>query len=175
MVSLRLPKFLRRGILKHQYLITAVCFLLCVETLLHVNKFEIKRPPRPLDEPFSRRCHDPDTGAPRENAAIVMLARNRELDGAVKAVKSLEAQFNRWFHYPIVFLNDEPWEQVFKDEMSNLASGKVQFETIPAEMWGFPSWMDEVHARRMMRQQEARAVMYAGMESYHHMCRFNSG
>ena len=161
--------------MKHQYLITAICFLLCLETLLHINKFEVKRPPRPLDEPFSVRCQEPDTSAPRENAAIVMLARNRELDGAVKAVSSLELQFNRWFQYPIIFLNDEPWEQSFKDTLSAVVSGKTQFETISGGMWGFPEWMNRDEARRRMKQQEARGVMYAGMESYHHMCRFNSG
>ena len=161
--------------MKHQYLITAICFLLCVETLLHINSFEIKRPSKPLDEPFAVRCQEPDTDAPRENAAIVMLARNRELDGAVKAVSSLEAQFNRWFHYPIIFLNDELWEESFKDTLSAVTSGKAQFETVSGSMWGFPDWMDPKEARRRMKQQEARGVMYAGMESYHHMCRFNSG
>ena len=175
MVSMRFPKVLRRGFMKHQYLITAICFLLCVETLLHINSFEVNRPPKPLDEPFSVRCQEPDVDAPRENAAIVMLARNRELEGAVKAVSSLESQFNRWFHYPIIFLNDEPWDQSFKDALSNTASGETHFETIPHEMWGFPAWMDQDEARRIMKQQEARGVMYAGMESYHHMCRFNSG
>ena len=113
--------------------------------------------------------------APRENAAIVMLARNSEREGAVKSVTSLEQQFNRWFHYPIVFLNDDPWEQDFIDALSKVASGKTQFEVISHGMWGFPDWMDKEDARRRMKQQEARGVMYAGMESYHHMCRFNSG
>lgn len=169
------PKPLRRGIIRHQYLITAICFLLCVETLLHINSFDIKRPSKPLDEPFSTGCREPDVNAPRENAAIVMLARNSELDGAVKSVKSLEQQFNRWFHYPIIFLNDARWDQSFIDSLSKVASGDTHFEVISNGMWGFPDWMDQEDARRRMKQQEARGVMYAGMESYHHMCRFNSG
>ena len=166
---------LRRGLLRHQYLITGLCFLLCVETLVHINTYEVRRPPVPLDEPFFVGCQEPDVNAPRENAAIVMLARNRELEGAVKSVKSLEKQFNRWFHYPIVFLNDERWDQAFIDALTKVSSGKVTFDVIPASMWGFPEWMDQEEARRRMKQQEARGVMYAGLESYHHMCRFNSG
>ena len=161
--------------MRHQYLITAACSLLCIEILLHVHNFEVEKPPKPLDEPFATRCQEPDVRAPRENAAIVMLARNRELEGAVKAVSSLELQFNRWFQYPIIFLNDEPWDQHFKDVLSKTTSGETHFEVIPSGMWGFPEWMDKEDARRAMKQQEARGVMYAGMESYHHMCRFNSG
>ena len=168
-------KLLRRSLLRHQYLITAICFLLCVETLVHINNYEVKRPIEPLDAPFSMGCQEPDVRAPRENATIVMLARNRELDGAVKSVKSIERQFNRWFHYPILFLNDEPWDQEFIDGLTRVSSGKASFEVIKSGMWGFPDWMDQNEARRKMKQQEAKGVMYAGLESYHHMCRFNSG
>ena len=168
-------KVLRRGLLRHQYIITGICFLLCVETLVHINSYGVRRPPHALDSPFAVGCQEPDVRAPRENAVILMLARNRELDGAVKSVKSIEAQFNRWFHYPIVFLNDEPWDQGFIDALTRVSSGKASFEVIPAGMWGFPDWMDQDEARRRMKQQEAKGVMYAGLESYHHMCRFNSG
>lgn len=168
-------KVLRRGLLRHQYLITGVLFVLCVETLIHINSFEVRRPPTPLDEPFSIGCREPDVKAPRENGAIVMLARNRELEGAVKSIKSIEKQFNHWFNYPIVFLNDEPWTQAFIDALTEIASGKAIFDTIQPSMWGFPEWMDRSEARQRMKQQEEQGVMYAGLESYHHMCRYNSG
>ena len=113
--------------------------------------------------------------APRENGVIVMLARNRELEGAVKSIKSIEKQFNHWFNYPIVFLNDKPWDKAFIDTLTKVASGKVIFDTIHPSMWGFPEWMDQNEAQRKMEQQEEQGVLYAGLESYHHMCRFNSG
>lgn len=172
----KVSKLMHRSlVLRHQYLITAICFLLCVETLVHINSYDVTRPPEALDAPFVSGCREPDVKAPRENAAIIMLARNRELEGAVKSVKSLERQFNRWFHYPIVFLNDEPWDQAFIDALTSVSSGKATFEIIDAGMWGFPSWMNKDEARRRMKKQEERGVMYAGLESYHHMCRFNSG
>lgn len=48
------------------------------------------------------------------NAVMLMLARNSELEGAVSSVKQLEEKFNQRFHYPWVFLNDEPFTEDFK-------------------------------------------------------------
>jgi len=45
---------------------------------------------------------------------ILTLARNSELEGAVSSVKQLEENFNRRYHYPWVFLNDEPFSEEFK-------------------------------------------------------------
>ena len=50
---------------------------------------------------------------PRESAALVMLARNSELEQARHTVESVERRFNRWFQYPVVFLNDEPFSEDF--------------------------------------------------------------
>ena len=154
-----------------------VAMLLILEILIHVRNFHITPPKHSLDMPFSISCQVPDVQAPRENAAIIMLARNQELNGAVKSIKSLEKQFNRWFHYPIVFLNDDPWEQSFIDALTRVASGKVQFEVIAKDsgMWGFPEWMDEDDAKAAIARQGVRGIKYGGLESYHHMCRFNSG
>lgn len=157
-----------------------ILFIACIlflEILVHVRSFHITPPKDSLDIPFSTHCREPDVKAPRENAAIIMLARNMEVDGAVKSIESLERQFNRWFHYPIIFLNDDPWEQAFVDALTRVASGKVQFEVIGKEsgMWGFPDWMDKDDARAAIKRQGARGTKYGGLESYHHMCRFNSG
>jgi len=48
------------------------------------------------------------------NAVMLMLARNSELEGAVSSVKQLEEKFNRRYHYPWVFLNEEPFTEEFK-------------------------------------------------------------
>jgi alpha 1,2-mannosyltransferase len=52
--------------------------------------------------------------ATRANATFVILARNSDLDGTVRAVRSIEDRFNRDYHYPYVFLNDEPFTDDFK-------------------------------------------------------------
>jgi alpha 1,2-mannosyltransferase len=48
------------------------------------------------------------------NAVMLMLARNSELEGAVSSVRQLEEKFNRRYHYPWVFLNEEPFSEEFK-------------------------------------------------------------
>ena len=50
-----------------------------------------------------------------------------------------------------------------------------KFETIPKSMWGYPEWIDQERAKQSMKKMERKRVMYAGVESYHHMCRFQSG
>jgi mannosyltransferase len=135
----------------------------------------VEGPSKPVDFPFSIGCRTPDVNASRENAVVVMLARNSDLEDAVKAVTSFETQFNRWFHYPMVFLNNEAWDQSFVDTLTEVVSGETRFDIVTEEMWGFPDWMDQAEARWEMQKQAAYGVKYAGMESYHHMCRFYSG
>lgn len=54
-------------------------------------------------------------------------------------------------------------------------SGPVEFGQIDRSVWGYPEWIDPRVAREGVRQQGDKAIMYGGMESYHHMCRFYSG
>lgn len=49
------------------------------------------------------------------NAVLLMLARNSELEGAVSSVRQLEERFNQRYHYPWVFLNEEPFTDEFKE------------------------------------------------------------
>ena len=104
-----------------------------------------------------------------------MLARNEDVDGAVDSMRSVEERFNKWFHYPVVFLNDKEWSAEFKERLGEVVSGEVRFKVIPREMWGYPEWVDQGRAGKSMKKMQENGVMYAGKESYHHMCRFNSG
>ncbi|KAJ4509796.1 O-glycoside alpha-1,2-mannosyltransferase 4 [Exophiala dermatitidis] len=129
------------------------------------------------DRVFATGCLNPEETSkqPRANAAFVVLARNKELDGVIQSIKSIERHFNRWFHYPYVFLNDGDFEQSFKDTITNYTSAPVEFGKIDATMWGYPDWVDHEVAKEGIRKQGDAAIMYGGMESYHHMCRFYSG
>lgn len=104
-----------------------------------------------------------------------MLARNKELEGVIQSMKSIERHFNRWFHYPYVFLNDGEFNTTFRETVAAYASSPVEFGAINASMWGYPDWVDENVAKEGIRKQGDAAIMYGGMESYHHMCRFYSG
>lgn len=173
LLMFRFPRrFFRTGNL---LLVIAAAIPFLIETLWHIRSHQVKRPAASVDAPFVTGCVEPDISAPRENATLLMLARNEDLEGAKFAVRSLEAQFNRWFNYPYVFLNDKPWSKEFVDEVGRLASGKVVFETIDAESWGFPESINKDEARKSMVRQGKTGLPYAGKESYHHMCRFYSG
>ncbi|KAH0285185.1 alpha-1,2 mannosyltransferase [Aureobasidium namibiae CBS 147.97] len=129
------------------------------------------------DKVFVTGCQDPalEIDQPRANAAFVVLARNKELEGVLQSLKSVERHFNRWFHYPYVFLNDGDFNSTFKDEVRKHVSSNVEFGKIDSSMWGFPDWVDHNVAKEGIRKQGDAAIMYGGMESYHHMCRFYSG
>ena len=127
------------------------------------------------DKVFQSGCQVPDTSQSRANATFVVLARNKELEGVVESIKSVERHFNRWFRYPYVFLNDAEFNSTFKDTVTRHTSGTVEFGQIDASMWGYPNWTDPGVAKESIRAQGDRAIMYGGMESYHHMCRFYSG
>jgi alpha 1,2-mannosyltransferase len=51
---------------------------------------------------------------PRANATLLMLARNSDVDDAVRAVRELEDRFNHKYRYPWVFLNEQPFSDDFK-------------------------------------------------------------
>ncbi|KAJ5160018.1 uncharacterized protein N7482_007022 [Penicillium canariense] len=131
------------------------------------------------DKVFATGCLPVDQARidkePRANAAFVVLARNKELDGVIQSLKSIERHFNRWYHYPYVFLNDGDFDEDFRATVKNYTSAAVEFGKIDNTMWGFPDWVDHEVAKEGIRKQGDAAIMYGGMESYHHMCRFYSG
>jgi mannosyltransferase len=110
-----------------------------------------------------------------ENATIVMLVRNSELDGALSAMRSLEDRFNKKYRYPWTFLNDVPFTDEFKEATSLMASGEVAYGLIPSEEWDRPDSIDEERFRQCMAEMVEKEVIYGFSESYRNMCRFNSG
>ncbi|GJC96216.1 glycolipid 2-alpha-mannosyltransferase [Colletotrichum higginsianum] len=127
------------------------------------------------DKVFVTGCLEPDTSRPKANGAFVVLARNKELDGVIQSIKSIERHFNRWYHYPYVFLNDGDFNETFKEVVKNYTSAPVEFGKVGPEMWGYPDWIDHKVAKEGIAKQGDAAVMYGGLESYHAMCRFYSG
>ncbi|KNG50167.1 glycosyltransferase family 15 protein [Stemphylium lycopersici] len=174
---------LLRTLSSHWKLILAIVALMTIEVLFHVRGYSITRPSPPVDAPFYTGCQDPVlNNTARENAVILMLARNSEVKGAIASVRSVQEQFNDNFGYPWVFLNDEEWSEEFKEQVgaavrnTTATSGvQVKFDVIPKEMWGYPEWIDQDRAKSSMEAMAAKKIQYASKESYHHMCRFQSG
>ncbi|ETS88161.1 hypothetical protein PFICI_01989 [Pestalotiopsis fici W106-1] len=157
------------------WFVVPVFLALFIEVCHHVYQYHVPRPDHDLDPPFYKSCQEPKVGAPRENAALVMLARNSELTQAKRTITSIDNAFNKWFNYPIVFMNDEPWDQKFITELNKTARGLATFEVIPQDIWSFPSFIDEEAARASIKEQGEQGLPHAGSEGYHHMCRFYSG
>ncbi|KAJ1947952.1 hypothetical protein EC988_005378 [Linderina pennispora] len=111
----------------------------------------------------------------RANASFVVLIRNRELDEFRTSMRQLEDRFNRKYHYPYLFLNDEPFSDEFMQIVAASTTSNVTFALIPRDHWSLPDFIDEQRAERARKQMAANNVIYGGSLSYRHMCRFNSG
>jgi len=156
-------------------ILCALALGLLLEVLLHQYYFHVPRPKVDLDPVFQVGCAEPDTRAPSENAAIIMLARDEDIESAITSLQSLEDHFNRFFHYPVVFMNDQPFSSAFKSRVSSVVSGESIFELLSTDAFGFPAWMNETDGKELVRANGLKGIHKGALESYHHMCRFYSG
>ncbi|KAI8589022.1 putative alpha-1,2-mannosyltransferase [Geranomyces variabilis] len=140
----------------------------------------------PLPALANQRGPWPLAPGPRAKAAIVMLARNSDVDDVIHTLRTFEPTFNGRYRYPYVFLNDKPWSLAFRARITaSLAKIRgaepgalppdVRFGLIPTEHWSYPPHVDQAKAKRCMQEMQRAGVPYAAKESYHHMCRFQSG
>jgi alpha 1,2-mannosyltransferase len=111
----------------------------------------------------------------RANAAIVMLARNTDLNGIIVSMKQMEDRFNKKFRYPYVFLNEEEFSSEFQSRIRELTDASVEFGLIPREHWYQPDSIDEEKASAARAEMVKNQVIYGGSVPYRNMCRFNSG
>ncbi|KAF3126711.1 hypothetical protein TWF703_010394 [Orbilia oligospora] len=110
-----------------------------------------------------------------EKATLLMLARNDDLYAVRESMRRLEDRFNHKFRYPWTFMNDEPFTEEFIAITTGIASGKTEYVRVPKEHWGFPSWVNQTHAKLQMKKMADEHIIYGGSLSYRHMCRFFSG
>lgn len=111
----------------------------------------------------------------RTKAALISLVRNKELDGIVDAMTQVEDTFNHKFGYPWIFFNDEEFTDEFKEKVRQQTDSEVKFELIEKKDWDAPRWIDKDRAKKAGKKLEEAGVRYGAMESYHKMCRWNSG
>lgn len=108
------------------------------------------------------------------NAVFLGLVRNSELQGMMHTVRQIENSFNKDYNYPYVFLNEVEFTPEFMDGIRSVTSAKVEFGLIPKEHWSIPYWINKRYLRYRLWIMSF-LVSYGGLESYRHMCRFNSG
>jgi hypothetical protein len=75
------------------------------------------------DHPSHPESMEPsETSQRRANASFVILARNSDVNGVVLSVRALEDRFNRKYGYPYVFLNEVPFSDDFKRQVSRCST-----------------------------------------------------
>ncbi|CAO3657553.1 unnamed protein product [Mucor hiemalis] len=106
----------------------------------------------------------------KAKAAMVILVRNKEQQAIAETIVNFQDKFNKNFDYPYVFLNEEPFTEEFKSAMKRAAPKAVmKFGLVPENQWSYPSWVNQSLAEQKRKQMDFEGVLYAGLESYHHM------
>lgn len=192
-------KHSRRVFSKRNVLIALPVSLLLVFTsfyFYHIGskqQIELTKPKQSLEHPnsldldakldYGLNYEDEDSSVGEEtggylervNATFFMLARNEELDDVLSTLEYVENRFNKNYHYDVVFANDKPFSPSFIQLTSNIVSGNAIYSQIPKEFWGYPEWIDQELAADIREEMDSADVKYGDLESYRHMCRFNSG
>jgi len=163
--------------------IGAVVVIFLVATMLYNSQLYFTPNPQLLDVPVDAHGA-PNASEPAvpegpiqdgtANAVMLMLARNSELEGAVSSVRQLEETFNQKYHYPWVFLNEEPFTEEFQRRVSAVTNSSVSFGLIPPEDWFQPDWIDEGKAKAGRDALVRQNIIYGDSVPYRNMCRFQS-
>lgn len=115
------------------------------------------------------------TGRRKANAVFVVLARNSDLWSFLDSMKQMEDRFNHWAGYDYVFLNEEPFDDVFKQYTQALTNSKCHYGLIEHDEWFQPDWIDEQKATEAREEMIRKKVIYGHSVPYRNMCRYNSG
>ncbi|OLY80473.1 Glycolipid 2-alpha-mannosyltransferase [Smittium mucronatum] len=109
----------------------------------------------------------------RQNAVIVALVRNSELDKMRDSIKQFERRFNAKFNYPYLFFNDEPFTDSFKEDIKSVTPSKLDFITLEKEFWEIPKNINTTLFTEKLAENKDRYI-YGDNVSYRLMCRFES-
>ncbi|EGV64204.1 hypothetical protein PSN45_003666 [Yamadazyma tenuis] len=113
---------------------------------------------------------------PEFAATFLVLCRNYELFDLLETIQSVQDRFNTKYNYDYVFLNDEPFTQLFMESVTAFVpASRVRFGVVPRDHWSYPDWVDVKKAAAVRQAMEKANIVYGGSESYRHMCRFFSG
>lgn len=135
--------------------VLALLALLATAYLLHASS---SRPSTLKPNAHARRAHrdPPVRGCPtivdtkKEKAAILLLARDGDLEALVPTLANFEETFNARYRYPYVFLNEDGFSAAFEQGVRAAlpSHAVVEFGTIPQEHWSIPDWLDKAQVRK---------------------------
>ncbi|CCE66257.1 hypothetical protein TPHA_0P00990 [Tetrapisispora phaffii CBS 4417] len=124
---------------------------------------------------YSSRVGSTSGKTSRVKAAMVVLVRDKDLYSLVDAIKQVEDRFNKNFNYDWVFLSEALFSDDFKEVTTALVSGKTKYGLIPESQWSYPEWIDQKRAAAVREEMRKAEIIFGDMESYRHMCRYESG
>ncbi|KAG0438102.1 Glycolipid 2-alpha-mannosyltransferase 1 [Dictyocoela muelleri] len=110
----------------------------------------------------------------KENAVIMILCRNSDKDAMITTMKNFEDKFNSKFKYPYLFLNNEEFNDTFKEAIMSITDN-VEFGKLESNEWEIPPWIDRQRMAIGIERLADKNVIYARSISYRQMCRFFSG
>jgi len=109
----------------------------------------------------------------------------------LQSMRDLERTWNHKFNYPWTFFNDKPFTDEFKKKTRAATKAEVRYgmrrslyekfktnnstELVPAEHWDVPSWINHDLYQESVNILVEQKVQYMEKQSYHQMCRWNSG
>lgn len=120
-----------------------------------------------------KMTRNPEGG--KVSAAIVVLARDDDIEDVLLSLGRMEKHFNHKYLYDYVFLNNNDFNYNFRDRTSRATKARCLYGRIPEEHWSYPSWVSPQEAAVARKEMRERGVLYGSRESYHHMCRYFSG
>ncbi|KAF7290423.1 Glycosyltransferase family 15 protein [Mycena chlorophos] len=129
----------------------------------------------PYYTPVPEKYYGTANSTRRASAAIVILCRNDQIPGVRMSMALLEQRFNHKYHYPYVFLNEVPFSEEFKRNVSVATRSSFEFGLIEPDHWFQPDWIDEEKAAKARKQMKSNKVLYGDSVPYRNMCRFQSG
>lgn len=151
----------------------------------HHPSYQQQQPPQ--QKPIPLALNKPIAAQDRAKGVIVILARNSNLHGVRASLRQFEARINHRFHYPYVFLNEEPFTDEFKHYVNLLVSSPTQFGLIPTDQmhpapewtrngtqtsspatwWGYPEHIDQERAKASREAMAGleNAPPYAGQQA----------
>jgi hypothetical protein len=109
----------------------------------------------------------------RENAAIVMFAKNSDLSKVLETMHSFEDRFNKIHNYDWILISDASHSISFQKMTNAITQSAVIFETIPRSPYlSLPAGVDKLRMKESKKHLKQKKIEAARTERQRHIKRF---